>query len=69
MANFLENLSEESKILAKKSKIKSADQAILTPIAHLLLQESSPHDIHVLKSTAAKIVAKEKIKGKKSKML
>lgn len=36
----------------------------MTPTAHLLLQESSPHDIYVLKATAAKIVAKESIRGK-----
>lgn len=35
----------------------------MTPTAHLLLQESSPHDIYVLKATAAKIVAKESIRG------
>ncbi|KAM7363965.1 X-ray repair cross complementing protein spindle B isoform 2-T2 [Cochliomyia hominivorax] len=62
MANFLENLSGGAKDLADKAKIKSAEQAILTPMAHLLLQESSPHDIYVLKASAAKIVAKEQVK-------
>ncbi|XP_037813007.1 DNA repair protein XRCC3 [Lucilia sericata] len=62
MAEFLENLSAGAKALAEKAKIKNAEQAILTPMAHLLLQESSPHDIYVLKSSAAKMVAKERIK-------
>ncbi|XP_073815138.1 X-ray repair cross complementing protein spindle B isoform X2 [Musca autumnalis] len=62
MAEFIDNLPDEAKLVAEKGKIKSADQAILTPTAHLLLQESSPHDIYVLKASAAKVVAKESIK-------
>ncbi|XP_058983949.1 DNA repair protein XRCC3-like [Musca domestica] len=62
MAEFVDNLPDEAKLVADKAKIKSADQAILTPTAHLLLQESSPHDIYVLKASAAKVVAKESIK-------
>ncbi|XP_075148122.1 X-ray repair cross complementing protein spindle B isoform X2 [Haematobia irritans] len=62
MAEFLESLPDEAKAVAEKAKIKSVEQAILTPTAHLLLQESSPHDIYVLKATAAKVVAKESIK-------
>ncbi|XP_065361727.1 DNA repair protein XRCC3 [Calliphora vicina] len=62
MASFLKDLSAGAKEVAEKAKIKSAEQAILTPMAHLLLQESSPHDIYVLKSSAAKMVAKEQIK-------
>uniref|UniRef100_A0A1I8P5I6 RecA family profile 1 domain-containing protein n=1 Tax=Stomoxys calcitrans TaxID=35570 RepID=A0A1I8P5I6_STOCA len=62
MEEFLSTLPDEAKAVAEKAKIKNAEQALLTPTAHLLLQESSPHDIYVLKATAAKVMAKESIK-------
>lgn len=53
-------------LLSFLAKIRSPEQAILTPMGHLLLQESTPEDIFMLKSSAAKLVAKSEIKGKQT---